>query len=143
MILSEYQLKVINAEICPYCKSETQIKTETEVYGKEYKGRQIICCKNYPDCDSYVGTHDDCKPLGRLANKNLRVLKKKAHDSFDMIWKNNLVKRNEAYKLLSDYLCLPKEYTHIGMFSEITCKKVIIWSLNFIANEIPNNKQSN
>jgi len=129
MELTPYQLDIINAKICPYCKSGTRITTETEIYGKEYKGRSVICCINFPKCDSYVGTHDNGETLGRLANKELRSWKKKAHDKFDMLWKDKKIDRDSAYEQLADFLQIPDKYTHIGMFSEVTCKKVFAWSI--------------
>ena len=128
MGLSAYQNDVINAKICPYCKSETKVITETEVYGKTYKGRAIISCKNFPLCDSYVGTHDSGETLGRLASKALRKAKKDAHYWFDKIWKEGLEKRSCLYTRLSEYLDIPTEYTHIGMFSIKTCEKTKIWA---------------
>jgi len=139
MELTDYQINVINAKICPYCKSETRLTTETVIYGKEYKGRKVICCKNFPICDSYVGTHDDNKPLGRLANKELRNLKKQAHVFFDKIWKENLIDRDVLYMQLASFLKLPLQYTHIGMFQEKTCLKVEKWAKEYYNNLI--NKQ--
>lgn len=128
MNLTPYQIDVINAKICPYCKSTTKIISETEVYGKEYKGRKIIACINFPNCDSYVGTHDTGVALGRLADKNLRLAKKNAHFWFDKIWKGKYKSRDELYNELSLFLNIPKDYTHIGMFSIKTCSIVENWS---------------
>ena len=129
MELTPYQLNVINAKICPYCKSGTRVTTETEIYGKEYKGRSVICCVNFPKCDSYVGTHENGQTLGKLANKDLRYWKRKAHEKFDMLWQDKKMDRDTAYEKLADFLMLPDKYTHIGMFSEATCKKVLAWSV--------------
>ena len=128
MELSSYHKDVLFAKVCPYCKSATKITTEKEVYGRTYKGRAIICCVNFTECDSYVGTHDDGSTLGRLANKELRIWKSKAHSSFDKIWKEKHEDRTRLYKDLADYLGLPDEYTHIGMFNIETCKKVEVWA---------------
>lgn len=128
MKLTPLQEDIINAKICPYCKTFVKTISETDVYGKEYKGRKVIACKNYPYCDSYVGTHDDGTALGRLANKELRNAKKQAHYWFDKIWKDKHLKRSEAYKWLSEKLNLPSKYTHIGMFSVKTCNDVIFYS---------------
>lgn len=38
---------------------------------------------------------------------------------------NGNFSRNDAYKWLSQELNIDAEYTHIGMFSEQTCKRVI------------------
>ena len=53
MKLSKYAQAVYNAEICPYCGGKTKVVTETEIYGKEYKGCKMIACVNFPECDSY------------------------------------------------------------------------------------------
>lgn len=129
MQILEKHIKIFTAEICPYCGSKTRRTTETDIYGKEYSGRDIITCLNYPKCNSYVGCHKDGRPLGRLANKELREAKINAHDKFDALWKSTICDRSEAYKMLSDYLGIPPEYTHIGMFSIKTLKKVEAWSV--------------
>lgn len=131
MKITKYHRDVIHAKICPYCKSETKIISETEVYGREYKGRAVIACKNFPDCDSYVGTHEDGEALGRLADKNLRDRKKAAHYWFDKIWKEGFRKRSKMYHKMSEMLQLDAKYTHIGMFSEITCIKVESWAKEY------------
>lgn len=128
MTLTPLQEDIVNAKICPYCYAGTKIITETEVYGKIYRGRKIIACNNFPVCDSYVGTHDDETPLGRLADKPLRALKGTAHHYFDKIWKEQYVERTELYEELSEHLDIPGQYTHIGMFSEKTCIKVTEWA---------------
>lgn len=128
MELTPYQLDVINAKICPYCKSKTEVVSETDVYGREYKGRAMIRCVNYQVCDAYVVTHDDGTPLGRLAKKPLRDAKKEAHKYFDAIWKEKHMERNQAYEELADHLGIPDKYCHIGMFKKETCLKVVEWS---------------
>ena len=127
--LTPYQEDVYAGSICPYCKSGTKRATETFIYGREYKRRMMICCKNFPHCNSYVGTDDEGITLGRLANKTLRQYKKVAHDSFDKIWKEKYCKRSELYEHMSNMLDLSGEFTHIGMFNEKTCKKVIDWAI--------------
>lgn len=128
MELSQKHKDILEAKTCPYCDSKTKTITETDVYGKEYQGRSIIACSNFPKCDSYVGTHDNGKPLGRLANRELRQWKIKGHDAFDKIWKDKKMKRGKCYIELSEALNIPNEYTHIGMFSIKTIKQVIAWS---------------
>lgn len=129
MNISDKHKSIYNAEICPYCGSKTEKTTETEIYGREYKGREMIKCVKYPVCNSYVGTHEDGEPLGRLANKELRMCKKKAHDAFDNLWRSKGgIKRSYAYQMLAEYLEIDGKYCHIGMFKKETCIKVIAWS---------------
>lgn len=66
--------------------------------------------------------------MGRLASKELRIAKRNAHLYFDKIWKEKYADRTEQYEYLADYLGIPNEYTHIGMFSIRTCKKVEEWA---------------
>lgn len=140
MTLTPYQKDVVNAKICPYCKSGTRTTTETEIYGKEYRGRAVICCKNFPACDAYVGTHEDGTALGRLAQSELRYRKGRAHFWFDKIWKEQYVDRSDLYAELGDYLGLPEDYTHIGMFSAKTCMKVEEWAHSYYQKLITNGK---
>lgn len=128
MILTERHKRILNAELCPYCNSETERTTEIAIYGQEYSGRDVIMCKNYPSCDAYVGCHKSGEPLGRLANKKLRKAKIEAHKHFDKLWREDHISRSDAYKLLSNHLGVPPEYTHIGMFSIKTLEKVSNWS---------------
>ena len=128
MTLTPFQQDLINAKICPYCKSETEVTTETEIYNREYEGRDLIKCKNYPSCNSYVGCDASGVPLGRLADRILRRYRKQAHNVFDRLWKEKLIDRDTAYEELADHLELPDQYTHIGMFSKETCVKVIQWA---------------
>jgi hypothetical protein len=115
--------------ICQYCNKEAIWVENKEVYGHNYgKSYMIWLCKG---CDAYVGCHNNTqKPLGMLANKELRLARKTAKDLFIKQkigdWhavKNNV--KNEAYKWLAEQLGLEKKYTHFGMFDLKTCNKVI------------------
>lgn len=128
MELTALQKDIISAKICPYCKASTRVVDEVYIYGRTYRYKLMICCKNFPHCDSYVGTHQDGETLGRLANKKLRSWKKKAHEAFDIIWKEKRADRSELYEELADFLGIPDEYCHIGMFQVKTCIKVVAWS---------------
>jgi len=146
MDITPHQLKILKAEICPYCLSETKIVDEAFIYGKTYKGRNIYCCVKYPKCDAYVGSHEDGLPLGRLADKRLRGFKNSAHKYFDKIWQEGLKDRSELYSDLSIYLKIPPHFTHIGMFQEHTCKRVIYWAINIyqklLVDKVKNNQMN-
>lgn len=128
MVLTQSQEDIITARVCPYCKSSTRVVDEVFIYGRTYRDRLMICCKNFPQCDSYVGTHPDGEPLGRLANRELRSWKKQAHEFFDKLWKENKLSRDKCYEDLADHLGIPDKYCHIGMFQKSTCIKVIAWA---------------
>ena len=120
VVITEEQAKAIIGEICPYCKQKPEYVDSVVIYGKSYG--MVYYCKK---CDAYCGVHKGTDiSLGRLANKELREWKKKAHDAFDPLHKSNYMKRHEAYSWLSEKLNIPRDYTHIGMFGIETCKKV-------------------
>ena len=110
---------------CPYCQAPAEIRDSAIVYNGRSYG-PIWLCSNYPRCDAYVGTHPGTeKPLGRLANPELREWKKRAHSMFDPIWKNGSMKRPQAYKWLSDKMGIPRDECHIGMFDIDQCREVV------------------
>ena len=123
--------KIINP-ICPYCNKESKYVNSSIIYGKDY-GMLYLC----EDCNAYCGVHKGTNiPLGTLANRILRDLRKKAHSYFDRFYKEKLIdqiykkksdlsRRNKSYLWLSLQLNLPLNETHIGMFDEDRCKDVI------------------
>lgn len=130
MELSEIHKSIIKGKVCPYCFKETQFVDSSTYYSNGVSYGMIYICR---PCDALVGVHKGTTDaLGRLANSSLRKLKKDAHTQFDKIWKDKHMSRSKAYKWLSEQLSLPAEYTHIGMFSEITCQKVIILATNYL-----------
>lgn len=121
--LTDIQKKIIEGRVCPYCKKDTTLIHSTKVYSRDYGSFWMYICN---PCQAWVGCHKKTKEAkGRVAKLGLRYLKKDAHEVFDKIWKKNIMTRSECYKWLSGQLNLPPEYTHIGMFGEKTCLKVI------------------
>lgn len=111
---------------CPYCGSEVDLVDSFEIYhNNKYKG-WMYACSNRPQCDAYVGCHPRTKtPLGRLANKKLRLLKNEAHRQFDPLWKSGHMTRRNAYYWLAHKLNIPVEKCHIGMFDVEDCQRTI------------------
>lgn len=104
---------------CDYCGREAEYVDSKVIYGK------IYLCRN---CMAYVGVHKGTdKPLGRLANAELRYWKKRAHAVFDPLWQRGRFRghRNAAYGWLAQKMGLPVEQTHIGMFDVAQCRKAI------------------
>jgi hypothetical protein len=118
---------------CPYCGSAAELKDSAVIYGGRSYGLAWICSK-FPECDSYVGCHPGTKkPLGRLANEELRIAKHRAHLAFDWMWRAKIVRdrcskkiaRNAAYAWLARCLGIELEQCHIGMFDVETCNRVV------------------
>ena len=111
---------------CPYCGGDAELSTGHKVYPHrpDLASLKIWAC--FP-CDAWVGTHKNSgEPLGRLANAELRMAKRKAHAAFDPLWKSGQMSRKKAYALLSEKMGLTPDETHIGMFDVEQCKTVIL-----------------
>lgn len=106
---------------CNYCNKIANFTDSSIVYGKSYG--MIYYCS---DCKAWVGVHKGTdKPLGILANAELREWKKLAHFWFDNLWKSGKMNRSMAYKWLSEQMHKPPSETHIGMFEVEDCKRVV------------------
>lgn len=111
--------------ICPYCEKEAKLVTGKEIYPflSHLHDRNFYSCIN---CDAYVGTHKGTtKPMGTLANKELRHYRVLTHKCFDKTWKNGRRNRSQAYRFLAKILGIKISDCHIGLFDVDTCKKVI------------------
>jgi hypothetical protein len=111
--------------ICPYCGKEAELVDSKIIYKKSYGWMYLCRCK--PEL-VYVGCHKGTtKPLGRLADSELRQCKKQAHALFDPIWQrpSGGKSRRGAYNWLADKLGIPMPECHIGMFDVEMCRKVI------------------
>lgn len=105
---------------CPYCKQEAEWVENKEIYGKNYgKSYMSYFCRA---CDAYVGCHQNGHaPLGTMANRNLRDLRKQCHLLFDRWWKSGKITRKGAYQLLEQKTGVK----HIAWTNEKECHKII------------------
>lgn len=123
-----------DAPICPYCQSRAHLVTGRMIYPNRprlYEKRIWLCAP----CDAYVGCHDPgvgqgdgTKPLGRLANAELRKAKMDAHKAFDSLWRDapHLGRaRRAAYAWLAEAMGLPGEECHIGEMDVDQCRQVV------------------
>ena len=114
--------------ICPYCNKEAGFVDNKIVYGKRYGNSYMmyVCL----DCDARVGVHlnNPDRPLGTMANKELRKLRMECHNSFDKLWKSGYLKRKEAYKYLSELMSTDE--AHIGQFNKDECLSCLKKLLN-------------
>jgi ssDNA-binding Zn-finger/Zn-ribbon topoisomerase 1 len=110
---------------CPYCDGLTQLRDNIIIYKTKSYGMAYVC-ENYPDCDAYVGCHPgSSKPLGTLADAELRRWRNKTHAELDPLWKGPLRKmsRNKAYELGAKLLNV-KEF-HVGWCELEDCKTLV------------------
>lgn len=110
--------------VCPYCGSNTKCVDSSVIYGRSYGPSWV--CERFPECDAYCGCHPGTTtPLGRLANKELREARKRAHAAFDTLWIEDEMSRTGAYKMLAEILDIEQSKCHIGMFDAETCRRVV------------------
>ena len=111
---------------CPYCGAIADLRPAAEIYSDESATGELYVCRNYPSCKSYVRACPSTRlPMGPLANGDLRHLRIMAHRRFDQIWKTGVMSRQQAYRWMADFFCIPLRDAHIGQFSEYRCKQVI------------------
>ena len=121
--LTSFEKDILSGKICPYCKCETKKVTDKEIYGPQskYDKSFIQCIENR---DHYVGTFANGRSLGRLADSELRKLKREGHAVFDKLWQGEdatFNSRDHAYTWLSRKMRLSMDLTHFAMFNDDQC----------------------
>lgn len=113
---------------CPYCGSPAVCRPASTVYKNnlQTKGSYLYLCSRWPACDSYVSAHNrDRRPMGTLANGELRHKRILAHRAFTRLQKELHMEKWAAYLWLEGKTGLDCAHTHIGMFTEERCDQVI------------------
>lgn len=109
--------------VCPYCECKALLVTGKHLYRNiEYlwKKKFWVCS----ECDAHVGCHSGtARPLGSLANRELRQARMKAHAVFDPIWRRGKMRRGQAYRWLEEKLGFGP--VHIGESDLETCRKIV------------------
>lgn len=122
---------------CDYCGKEAHLTTGLKLYNKhrfDLADKKFWVCR---PCKAWVGCHPGTvKPLGRLANAELRKAKMAAHEAFDPLWRSGELSRSEAYAWLARTLGVSPANCHIGMFDVDGCDAVIaaVAERRYVAN---------
>jgi hypothetical protein len=122
--------KAKNLVRCDYCGSAAELVSGDRIYPHrlDLAHKKFFLCD---PCEAYVGCHPNTvKPLGRLANAELRRSKSSAHAMFDPIWQSGKMTRKEAYAWLARELSVDSKDCHIGMFNIEMCAKVLRVCMN-------------
>lgn len=115
--------------ICPYCNTASVFVESKRIYRCD-------------PCDAQVGVHKhNNKPLGSLANADLREARKKAHGHFDPLWRYKIKRdqisisqaRKSAYRWLAKEMNLEVSTCHIGEFNLLQCQEVVNHCQPYIA----------
>lgn len=114
---------------CPYCNGDAQLVNGNAIYPHRPDLHHLRFWQCAP-CEAYVGCHRGTeRPLGRLANVELRTAKMAAHAAFDELWKRTTAAgtfdRNGAYKWVAQQLGIARADCHIGGFDVEQCQRVV------------------
>ena len=105
---------------CPYCKRPGVLRPAAYVYGDNNLDpeKYLYVCSGYPSCDSYIGAHKkSMRPMGTMADSNLRNKRIEAHRALDAIWKKWLYDQTQHIYLASEPFESPgKGHTYREIF---------------------------
>lgn len=114
---------------CPYCDRSAELVGGDVIYPHRHdlaRKKFWLCTP----CNAFVGCHaqgDGTRPLGRLANAELRAAKQAVHRVFDPLWRDSRPHRNRlrrrAYEWLAGHLGIDVKKCHVGMFDVETCNR--------------------
>lgn len=121
------------AVTCPYCNEPAALVPASTIYPHrpDLFAKELYACE---PCGAWVGCHPGTqKPLGRLANAQLRKAKMEAHAAFDPLWKAKQKRegcgkgraRGTGYAWLARQLGIPASECHIGMMDVAMCQRVV------------------
>ena len=120
---------------CPYCGGSIMLRSADGIYKENHTDTKLYVCSRYPECDAYVRVVPGTSmPMGRMANGDLRALRREAHRHFDRLHQSGMMTRNGAYQWLAGMLQAPQSQAHIGYLGEYYCKMVIEESRNLLEN---------
>lgn len=107
---------------CSYCHGDAVFLSSKEFYGRDY-GTNVWFCR---PCEAYVGTNGNTAiPLGTLAKKELRELRKQTHKLIDVYWKEKRMTRTEMYKRIQKIMGLTEDEAHVGKFNMEQCQTLM------------------
>jgi hypothetical protein len=108
---------------CPYCGRPAEWVDNAVIYGtsRGQYSKMWIC----RPCDARVGCHKNTmRPLGTMANAQLRAWRMRTHRAIDRLWTGatGRMTRAEMYRRLS--VALGHE-VHVAWADEEECEKII------------------
>lgn len=117
------QPKTIN---CQFCGANGTLQPAAMIPHLSAEEPPLYVCGNFPRCDAYVRCHAGTdRPLGTMANRRLRMLRRAAHREFDLVWQDGgELGRKAAYEAAAHVMDLEVEF-HIGDLDEAQCARFI------------------
>jgi len=113
------------------CSVNIELTTNDVIYGRIYGNWPKVYYCN--DCTAVVGCHPGTEtPLGRMADRETRKLRTKAHNAFDPLWRNGYMTRSRAYNWLASTLGIHSNECHISWLSKEQLKQVAEFCSNYL-----------
>lgn len=83
--------------------------------------------RNDTRCQGSHGAHPDGTPMGIPAHWSVRVVRRKAHSVFDLLWngQGSRMSRGAAYRWLQDRMQMTQDQAHISRFDAAQCERVL------------------
>lgn len=136
--------------VCPYCDTPATFHPTSENF---YHGRDFGPVWACDTCGAYVGCHKNGsgdRPLGTLANAEVRELRKQAHALCDELWRRKMKRdgcdqgeaRGAGYRWLAAQLGIEPKECHIGHMQAELAQRVIDVCRPFIRNAGPARNES-
>jgi hypothetical protein len=127
-ILKRVKDAIDRPESCDCCGSAVRLVNNREVYGKSFGDWPLMYLCSNKQCSATVGCHPRTTiPLGRMATKETRAMRKKVHDLIDPMWRG--IKRpglrSSVYRRLADCMGIPMHQCHVGMFTIEQCEEAM------------------
>lgn len=129
----QFRQRVRRVLLCPYCDGEAVLTPGRVVYPRrpDLWNKQFWRCR---PCDAWAGCRPGTeRPLGRLANAELRQARREAHAAFDPLWKRKMERegisrtkaRGAGYRWLAERLGIEHRRCRIAVMDVETCHRVV------------------
>lgn len=82
-------------------------------------------CTRWPECKGVLPANDDGTPRGEPRTRELMGWRNKAHEAFDLIWRDQHATRPAAYSWLRAATGLDHESAHMSKMGVDQCKLVL------------------
>lgn len=114
----------MNIVLCPYCNRKARLITGKQLY------RSIKRIKHYrfwrcDSCDAHAKCSRDGKPIGSLANAELRQLRRKAHDLMEWIVASGTMDESELHKMLCQSVGRKSKRVMLVHYSKDDCQAIV------------------
>jgi hypothetical protein len=103
---------------CPMCASPMRLRWSEKHQRVFYGCSAWIRTK----CKGSASAHQNGQPMGEPGTQEVKDARVIAHESFDRLWEQGYMDRDEAYAWMRGVLKLPsKDAAHIGLFDVKQC----------------------